>query len=133
MKPFVIILIFSFCTGLSAQEDTRISTLDFVQVQNANHAEALHYYQNNWKVLREKAVEKKYIHAYEFLQVEASESAPFHFILITTYTDAEQYKIREENFAELIKERGALRLKNEKQPGDFRKIIFSKEEVKHLK
>jgi len=90
MRFYLFLFIFSFCSLLSAQEDARISTIDFVQVQNENHAETLHYYQNNWKILREMAVEKEYIHSYEFLQVESSQSAPFHFILITTYANGDQ-------------------------------------------
>lgn len=132
MKNLWILLICSLSSFAFAQEDSRFTTLDFVQVLNENHAETLYYYQHNWQKLREKAVEKNYIHSFQLLETEARTDAPFHFILITTYGNAEQYAKREDNFGELIKERGSLRLLNEKEPKDFRKIIFSKEDVKHI-
>lgn len=114
-----------------AQNDDRISTLDFVQVVNENMAEAKFYYEKNWKVLRERAVAQGYIHSYELLETQYTEEAPFHMILITTYANKEQYDLREDHFGELIEARGDVRPLNEKKPGEFRKIIFSKEEVSH--
>ena len=116
---------------ISAQD--KISSIDFVQIQNDNKAEALYYYQNNWKVLRESAIEKGYIHSFQFLEVEPTEEAPFHIILITTYGNEAQYAKREEHFSELIEARGDLRLLNEKKPGEFRKILFGKERAVNLK
>ncbi|MEM8886749.1 MAG: hypothetical protein AAGD28_02105 [Bacteroidota bacterium] len=116
---------------VSAQD--KISSIDFVQIQNDNKAEALYYYQNNWKVLRESAIEKGYIHSFQFLEVEPTEEAPFHIILITNYGDEAQYSKREEHFSELIEARGDLRLLNEKKPGEFRKILYGKERAMNLK
>ncbi|MEM6380879.1 MAG: hypothetical protein AAF705_22090, partial [Bacteroidota bacterium] len=62
-----------------------------------------------------------------------NEDQPFEFILITTYANNEQYELREDHFQELIKEKGALDLMNEKQPGDFRKTLFNREMVRHWK
>ena len=115
-----------------AQENTKLSTMDFVQVQNNNNAEAKFYYQNNWQILRERAVREGYIDSYQLLETEPTEDAPFHFVLITTYKDTKQFEKREENFSELIKEKGELRLLNAKQPGDFRKTMFNKNAAKHL-
>ena len=123
------ILVASF--GSLAQTDERISTLDFVQVLNDNYDETLYYYQNNWNVLREWAMEEKYIHSYEFVRTAFSEEQPFHFILITTYANQDQFDKREENFEILIKRRGGRRLKNEIQPGDFRKILFGQRAARH--
>jgi len=116
---------------VSAQD--KISSIDFVQIQNDNKAEALYYYQNNWKILRETAIEKGYIHSFQFLEVEPTEEAPFHIILITNYGNESQYAKREEHFSELIEARGDLRLMNEKKPGEFRKILFGKERATNLK
>jgi hypothetical protein len=61
--------------------------MDFVQVLNDNKEEAVYYYQNNWKVLREMALKKDYIHSFQLLETTESEDAPFQLILITTYKD----------------------------------------------
>jgi len=120
------------CLSL-AQHDNRISTIDFVQILNDNKAETMHYYQNNWKVLRMMAIEKGYIHSFQLLEVPYEPSEPFHLMLITTYADESQYKLREDHFTELIKERGDLSLMNDKKPADFRKTLFSREMVRHWK
>ena len=106
--------------------------MDFVQIINDNREETLFYYNNNWKKLREEAIKKEYILSYQLLDVEATEDAPFDIILITTYIDKEQYDKREEHFSELIEARGPVRLLNDKKPGDFRKILFNKDPVKHI-
>ena len=122
---------FIFLTSCYGQQEDRISTIDFVQVLNDNKEEVIYYYQNNWRVLREMAIKKGYIHSFQLLETPI-DGEPFQFMLITTYKNEEQYDLREDHFAELIEERGALKLLNNKKPGEFRKILFSKEMVKHL-
>ena len=107
--------------------------MDFVQIVNGNEEEAKYYFKNNWQILREMAIKKRHIHSYQFLETPPEEGANFQFVLITTYKDATQYKLREEHFAALIAEKGPLKLLNEIQPGDFRKSLFTKERVKHLR
>lgn len=126
---FIVLTINSICYG---QVDDKISTMDFVQIVNDNKKEAVFYYQNNWKVLREMALKKGFIDSFQMLETPASEAEPFHFILITTYANSEQYQLREERFDELIKEKGNLDLINEKKPNEFRKNLFNKEMVRHL-
>ncbi|MEM8569221.1 MAG: hypothetical protein AAGF85_22395, partial [Bacteroidota bacterium] len=104
----------------------------FVQILDDNREEALFYYQNNWKVLREMAVKKGYIDSFELLEVEFTEDQPYHIILMTTFTNKDQFEKREEHFEELIKAKGSLRLLNEKKPGEFRKNLYLKERVTHL-
>ena len=113
------------------QIDEKISTIDFVQILDDNKEEALYYYQNNWKVLRTMAIKKGYIHSYQVLEAPISEDEPFQLMLITTYLNNEQYELREDHFKELIKERGALKLMNDMEPGEFRKILFNKDMVRH--
>ncbi|MDJ0646498.1 MAG: hypothetical protein QNJ57_11000 [Flavobacteriaceae bacterium] len=110
----------------------RVSTIEFVEIVDNHLEEALYYYKNNWKVLRQKAIENDYILSYQLLQAPATEDSAIQLILITTYANSEQYDKREENFAVLIKERGDLRLLNNKKPGEFRKRVLGKELVKHL-
>lgn len=116
---------------IKCSKQYKISTVDFVQIIDNNKAEALHYYHNNWKVLREMATKKGFIDSYQFLEVSFTEDAPFHFMLITTYSNKTQFDKREVHFRTLIDERGDLSLLNEKKPGEFRKIVFNKEEAKH--
>ena len=129
----VVAILFLSFYSLISQVDERITTLDFVQILNGNRAEAVHYYEHNWKALRVKAAKLGYIHSFELLETPITESEPFHFILITTYKNGEQYEKREEHFGKLIEERGSQKLLNEKKPDDFRKILFYKEGVRHWK
>ena len=114
-----------------AQKSKRISTVDFVQIVEGNRAETMFYYEYNWKALRQMALKKNYIASYEIMETPYSEDAPFHLMLITTYANNEQYAAREKHFQELIKAKGQLLLLNDKKPGEFRKNIFHKEDVKH--
>ena len=130
MRILLLAFLFSCSFGYGQQND-KISTIDFVQVLNKNKEEVMYYYRNNWKLLRDMAVSKNYIDSYQLLETPISEDAPFQLMLITTYANEAQYLLREDRFDELIKEKGALRLMNEKEPAEFRKILFNKEKVRH--
>ncbi len=131
MRKALVLCVLLASFSVFAQTDKRISTLDFVQVQNDNYSETVYYYQNNWNVLREWAIEENYIHSYEFVRTKYSEEQPYHFILITTYANKAQFDKREENFEILIKRKGGSRLKNDIQPKDFRKLLNGHREAKH--
>ncbi|MDW3194517.1 MAG: hypothetical protein R8G66_19220 [Cytophagales bacterium] len=133
MKKHLVILFFSTLNLMAyAQNETRISSIDFVQILNNNKEEALYYYQHNWRWLRELAVEKGYIVDYEFYQVERTVDTPYDMILITVYGNQAQSTAREDNFAELIALKGDLRLLNKKQPAEFRKLLTGHEKAIHL-
>ena len=131
MRAILLITFSTLCTLVSAQVDDRITTLDFVQILNGNDDEARYYYQNNWWALREIAIEKGYIHSFEILESPRSDDTPFDLILVTTYPNEQEYDLREDHFNELIEARGELKLLNEKEPGEFRKFVFSRENVRH--
>lgn len=114
------------------QDQSKISSVDFVAVINNNYVETLYYYQNNWKVLREAALKKNYIDSYNLLEIEPTDATPYNFILITTYANQDQYNNREAHFEELIKASGGLKLLNDKEPKDFRTFIHGQESVKNL-
>ncbi|AUP77188.1 hypothetical protein [Flavivirga eckloniae] len=133
MKIVLFFIVLASSVVSYGQHDHKISTIDFVQILNDNKKEAIYYYQNNWKVLRNMAIEKKYIESFQILETSANEAAPFHLMLITTYLNEEQYKLREDHFSELIKEKGKLKLLNDKKPGAFRKVLYSKERSLHWK
>ncbi|MFS4467669.1 hypothetical protein [Maribacter sp. 2210JD10-5] len=128
-KFLVVLALLAFKTN--AQKGEKISTIDFVEILNKNHAEAEYYYKNNWKKLRQTALEKGYIHSFEIIETKATEDAPFHIILVTTYANMEKYKPRESHFQELIKASGGLKLLNDKKPNEFRKTVFNKEMAQH--
>ena len=129
-KLFTAILL--FVSVLVFAQDQKISTIDFVQVLNDNKEEAIFYYENNWLELRKMAVDKGYIVSYSILETEPTDEAPFHLVLQTTYPNKDAFDMAEERFQELIKERGPLQLLNDKKTGEFRKILFSKMDAKHL-
>ena len=102
-----------------------------VEILNGHKEETLYYYEHNWKVLRKMALAKDYIENYQLLITPVSEDNKIGIILMTTYTNQSQYEKREPHFEELIKEKGALNLMNDLKPNEFRKIVFSKENVIH--
>lgn len=127
---FFFVLSVSF-SWIHAQQNDRISTLDFVEILNGNIKETHYYYENNWKKLREAALEKGYIYSFEILETVATDDAPFHLLLITTYANKKDYEKREDRFGELIEQADEVILLNEKKPTDFRRNVFNKEMVKH--
>lgn len=129
---FALILTSTFSQAQLGSSSKKITTIDFVQVQNDNKTEAVFYYQNNWLVLREEAIKMAYIDSFQLIETESTPEAPFHIMLITTYADDSQFEKREANFKLLIEAKGGRKLLNDKQPSDFRKIIFSKGIAKHL-
>lgn len=132
MRMIMFLCLLTVSSISYGQKDDKISTIDFVQILNDNKEEAIYYFQNNWQVLRNMAIKKKYIHSFQILEVPISPGDPFQLMLITTYMNEKQYKLREDHFSELIKEKGELKLMNDKEPADFRKTLFSKEMVRHL-
>ena len=141
MKSFILFFIFLFSLTAYSQEfntknpidlNDRISTIDFVEIVDDNIEEALYYYNNNWKTLREKALLKNYILSFQLLQTPLTDDSEIQLLLITTYANQEQYEKREEHFQELIGNSGGLKLLNDKKPNAFRKVAFGKEPVKHL-
>ena len=121
-----LIFILSPCLSYG-QEDHSITSMDFVQVVDDNENEAWFYYENNWKVLRQMALKRGYIQSFKLLKDMSMDKNDFRIVLMTSYQDSLQFTKREEHFQELIKEKGALSLLNEKQPAEFRKTVFSKD------
>jgi hypothetical protein len=122
---FVILLSSGVVLG---QKNSVIALMNFVKIKNNKWNEALYFYENNWKVYREIALEKKYILSYEFLTTKTDSAADFNCILITEYTDSLQFQLSEERFNSIIKE---LRPKGPKllddvQPNEFRQNVFAK-------
>lgn len=132
MKTLITLSIcFLSCFSSTGQTSDKLTTIDFVKVLNNNYDEAHYYYKHNWKILRKMAVKRGYIDSFEILEVPKNKNQEFDLMLITTYGNQKQYKLREEHFQELIKIKGGLNLLNNKKPSDFRKTLFSKEKLRH--
>ena len=126
MKNILLITLFLCSTPLFAQQ---VSTIDFMKVINGNRAELIYYYENNWKVLRDMALERNYIVSYELLETEAESTGDFDILLITRYENEEAYEKAEERFQGLIREiqtASGPKLMNDLTPSQFRDWKFSK-------
>ncbi|MDC8002931.1 hypothetical protein POV27_02650 [Aureisphaera galaxeae] len=134
MKNIFLLLAFlsvPLCMGL-AQTDESITSMDFVEVVDNQVEETVYYYENNWLVLRKKAIEDKAIKDYGLFISPATEKDPAYIVLVTTYANKEQFDNRENYFGKLIEARGERKLLNEKQPSEFRKFTAGSEKLKKL-
>lgn len=104
-----------------------ISTMDFVKTVDENREELVFYYENNWKVLRDIALEKGYIESYELMTTLEDSDSGFDVILVTRYKNEDEYNKAEERFQGIIEEvqkKGGLKLLNNLKPGEFRSLEF---------
>ncbi|MGE3465783.1 MAG: TlpA family protein disulfide reductase [Pyrinomonadaceae bacterium] len=101
-------------------------TMDFVKIKDGRRAEAMFYYEKNWKVLREAALKKGIIHSYELVEAKSETSNAFDLVMVTRYRGEEQFRDREKNFEPLLRARGpdGPVLKNDIKPADFRQSVF---------
>jgi hypothetical protein len=132
LLPYLFYFKICFCSiTVSAQGTKPVSDIDFIQIKNGNKAEAMFYYENNWKKFRELALEKGYIKSYKLLTANADSIADFHIILITEYKDYIQYHAKEDHFRLIIKELSpdGPKLLNEKKSRDFARVVFSKRTI----
>lgn len=104
-----------------------ISTMDFVKTVDENREELIYYYENNWKVLRDIALEKGYIESYELMTILEGSTSGFDVILVTRYKNEDEFNKAEERFQAIIEEvqkSGGLKLLNDLKPGEFRSLEF---------
>ena len=114
---FCVLAVFS--SRLAAAE---ISSIDLVRVKNGNLEEALFYYEHNWLVYRQRALERGLINGFDLLLDEQHEGGSL-LMLGTKYKDKKQFEQREENFATVMPSNRQPVLANDKQPADFREIV----------
>jgi hypothetical protein len=120
--------IFAIQLSAAAQNNSAVTLMDFVKIKEGKTAEALFFYENNWKVYRDLALKKKVIQSYELVKARPDSLNNFDLILITVYKDSAQFAKSEENFRSILT---ALRpngpvLLNAVKPGDFRQNVFVK-------
>ena len=102
--------------------------MDFVKIRDGKRVEALYYYENNWKMYRDVAVERGLLHSYQLISAAPDSLNNFDLILITTYKDSAQYLKSEENFQPILKELrpNGPKLLNQLKPAEFRQNVFAK-------
>ncbi|WP_299072735.1 PQQ-dependent sugar dehydrogenase [uncultured Paraglaciecola sp.] len=103
-----------------------INLIEAIKVKNGHRAEALFYYQNNWRIFRESALARGYIDSYEFVEASSQQNAEFDFLLITRFANQDQQDKSEQRFDKIIAQRTGLMLLNEIEPKDFRQSVFVK-------
>ncbi|MEQ9593673.1 MAG: hypothetical protein RLN86_13800 [Cyclobacteriaceae bacterium] len=125
MRTIIILVAFISIFDAEAQQKKSIFIIDRIQVPTEKREEAIYYYENNWKLYRDVALEKGAIHSYRFLEVESKSTAHFEFLLITEFSDSTQFDAVETNFEPIMRKvrpDGPVLL-DEVQPSEFRKII----------
>jgi hypothetical protein len=127
---FICLLLFCplFAIKASAQTGKPVSVVDFVKIKDGKKAEAMYFYENNWKVYRDIALKKEYIRSYKMLITQPDSAANFDIMLITEFANEDQYKKSEPQFNLIIKENRptGAKLLNELKPADFRISLYSK-------
>lgn len=125
MRSFLFLLCITATLTTGAQT---VLVMDFVKVKNNRQAETMFFYENNWKLYRDIALQKGFITSYRLEKTTADSAAAFDLILITEYRDSSMYRKSEENFRDILataRPNGPLLL-NELKPADFRQNVFVK-------
>src|SRR5690606_7094746 len=78
MTPLKVILGFCFMMCIATGHAQKISTLDIVSIKQQYEKEALFFYEQNWKVFREEALNRKYISGYQLLRKPPDSIGHFH-------------------------------------------------------
>lgn len=128
MKNIITVLFLCFTAAAFGQSSRAVSDIDFVKIKNGKKAEALYFYENNWKFYREIALQKGYIKSYKFFTAKPDSLANFDIVMVTEYADSIQFKKSEENFNKIIKETrpNGAKLLNDLKPADFRINLYGK-------
>lgn len=81
-----------------------VRIIDFVKIKPGKEAEARYFYEQNWKIFREKALKLGYISNYELTRVKTDGAVSFDFMLMTEFPDSTAFKNVELNFQPLMRE-----------------------------
>jgi hypothetical protein len=127
MRWIFLLLVFAGWQA-AAQKPQPVVVMDFVRVKEARFAEALFFYENNWKLYRDEALRQGFITGYRVLQTKPDSAANFDLVLLTEYADSLQYNNSEKNFEGIIKHLrpNGPKLLNDMKPADFRQNLFFK-------
>jgi hypothetical protein len=113
--------------ALPARPEPGVSVIDFVKIKGGKTAEALFYYENNWRVYREIMLRKGFIRGFRLLQVKGP-PADHDLLLITEYEDEAQFKLAEDRFQAVIRETNPAgpKLLNAIPPAEFRETVSNR-------
>ncbi len=89
MKYFVTIVILIACR-VTVYTQSTIKLIDFVKIKEGKRNESMYFYENNWKVYRDIALDKGYIKSYQLLSTVTDTLTNFDLMLITEYSDSTQ-------------------------------------------
>lgn len=95
------IFIFVLFALTSAAQDRKVITVDIVQMKSGYEKEVLYFYENNWKVYRDSALNRGFITGYQLLQ-QFDSSGKNQVMLLTMYKNREMYEKRETLFRPIM-------------------------------
>ncbi len=125
MKVLFVIPFLLISSGVFAQQTT-VMLVDIMRINREHKAEAVYYFENNWKPFREEAIKRGVITGYQFY--ETDDDGQLEFVLITEFKDEEQFGNVEANFEPILKQlrpNGPVML-NDVKPAAFRETISTK-------
>jgi len=102
-----------------------ITVIEYVEILNNNRDEAIHFYENNWKVFREKALEMKYISSFNMHILNEEGESDVDILLITEFANQKEFALSEARFQDIIKSmrpKGPVLL-NEHKADTFRRSV----------
>ncbi|GAC17663.1 PQQ-dependent sugar dehydrogenase [Paraglaciecola arctica] len=120
----VLLLTLLLC-AISVKSQT-INLIEGIKIKNGNRAEALFYYNNNWRAIRLTALKLGYIDSFELIETSADKASEFDILLITKYSDLIDQNKAEGRFNKIVANSGALKLLNDIKPDEFRQSVFVK-------
>lgn len=126
MRNVLVFILLSSATNAFGQSRRPVTIIDFVKIKANKTAEALFYYEQNWKAYREVMLKKEFIKSYQLLTTKPDSLADFDLMLLTEYADSTQFALSEERFQRVIQEMNpnGPKLLNALKPADFRINLF---------
>jgi len=122
----LLIVAFLLVGARSFAQDGPVIWIDLVKIKDGNAAEAMYFYENNWKVYRDSAQKIGLITSYKLLR-NTTDTAKADILLVTEYPSRKVFEDREQYWQPLMK---ALRpngpvVLNGKKRDEFLTIVDS--------
>lgn len=80
------------------------TTIDIIECRPGYERECLHFYENNWKLFREEALERNFISGYRILRSAPDTTSAVTLLLMTEYPDSTTLADTENNFQPMMQE-----------------------------
>jgi len=124
MRALITSVFLFFSLTLYAQTTNEVVVLEYVEILNGHEEEAMFYYENNWKRLRDIAIRRGVISDYKIL-VDRSDTSHVQLRLLTEFPGPYAFEKGEERFGQIIEEVGSDGpiLLNDITPDQFRKNV----------